>query len=108
MAGAYIRGVGLSCALGEDAESCVSAMQRMQVQPVRLRLDEFDEPLLMPYYRIPDRSELFDAGRFERLLPPVARAAVAQAGLTTAEIHRLPMFIGSSCFSIRSEERRVG
>lgn len=106
MAGAYIRGVGLSCALGEDAESCVSAMQRMQVQPVRLRLDEFDEPLLMPYYRIPDRSELFDAGRFERLLPPVARAAVAQAGLTTAEIHRLPMFIGSSCFSIGLSESR--
>jgi len=106
MAGAYIRGVGLSCALGEDSESCVSAMQRMQVQPVRLRLDEFDEPLLMPYYRIPDRSELFDAGRFERLLPPVARAAVAQAGLTTAEIRRLPMFIGSSCFSIGLSESR--
>ena len=45
MAGAYIRGVGLSCALGEDAESGVSAMQRRQVRPVVLRLDEFDEPL---------------------------------------------------------------
>ncbi len=106
MAGAYIRGVGLSCALGEDAESGVSAMQRRQVRPVVLRLDEFDEPLQMPYYRIPDRAELFDAGRLERLLPPVARAAVAQAGLTPEEIHRLPLFIGSSCFSIGLSESR--
>lgn len=96
----------MSCALGEDAESGVSAMQRRQVRPVALRLDEFDEPLPMPYYRIPDRAELFDAGRFERLLPPVARAAVVQAGLTPEEIHRLPLFIGSSCFSIGLSESR--
>ncbi|HVC38276.1 MAG TPA: hypothetical protein VNF46_07750, partial [Gammaproteobacteria bacterium] len=92
--------MGLSCALGEDPENCVSAMLRMQVRPIELQLDEFDEPLRMPYYRIPDPRELFDSARFECLLPPVVRMAVEQAGLTAAEIRRLPLFIGSSCFSI--------
>ncbi len=106
MAGAYIRGMGLSCALGKDAASSVSALQRRQVRPVALRLEEFTEPVQMPYYRIPDRAELFDAGRLARLLPPAARAAVTQAGLTPGEIRRLPLFIGSSCFSIGVSEAR--
>jgi len=106
MAGAYIRGMGLSCALGEDPENCVSAMLRMQVRPIELQLDEFDEPLRMPYYRIPDPRELFDSARFECLLPPVVRMAVEQAELTAAEIRRLPLFIGSSCFSIGLSETR--
>jgi 3-oxoacyl-[acyl-carrier-protein] synthase-1 len=104
MRGAYLRGLGLSCALGEDAESCVSALERRQAQPLRLQLDRFDEPLHMVYYRIPDGADLFDGGRIARLLPKVAQAAVAQARLTPQEIQRLPLFIGSSCFSIGQSE----
>ena len=100
MAGAYIRGVGLSCALGMDAEQCVSAMLAGQVAPVALELDGFAEPPTLHYYRIPDRAELFDARRFAQLLPPVAQAAVTQAGLSAAEIRALPVFVGSSCFSV--------
>jgi 3-oxoacyl-[acyl-carrier-protein] synthase I len=106
MTGVYIRGMGLSCALGQDPESCVSAMRSMRVRPIALQLDEFHAPLRMPYYRIPDPMELFDSGRFELLLPPVVRMAVAQAALTDAEIQRLPLFIGSSCFSIGWSEAR--
>jgi 3-oxoacyl-[acyl-carrier-protein] synthase I len=104
MAGAYIRGVGLNCALGEDPEHCVSAMQNLQVRPIDLQLDDFHESLRMPYYRMPDTAELFDSTRFERLLPPVVRRAVEQAGLSAEEIRRLPLFIGSSCFSIGLSE----
>ncbi|MGH8320416.1 MAG: beta-ketoacyl synthase N-terminal-like domain-containing protein [Gammaproteobacteria bacterium] len=104
MSGAYIRGAGLSCALGMDAQSCVSAMLRMQLPRVTIQLDEFAEPLQLPYYRIPDQAGLFDPGRFEQLLPSVVRAAVAQAGLTDAEVRQLPLFIGSSCFSIGLSE----
>ncbi len=106
MTGVYIRGMGLSCALGQNPENCLSAMQSIQVQPITLQLDDFDEPLRIPYYRIPDPMELFDSRRFEFLLPPVVRAAVEQAALTDAEIQRLPLFIGSSCFSIGWSETR--
>ncbi len=79
-------------------------MLRMQLPRVTIQLDEFAEPLQLPYYRIPDQAGLFDPGRFEQLLPSVVRAAVAQAGLTDAEVRQLPLFIGSSCFSIGLSE----
>ncbi len=94
----------MSCALGMDAQSCISAMLRMQLPQMMLRLDEFAEPLQLPYCRIPDQTGLFDPGRFEQLLPPVVQAAVTQAGLTNADIRKLPLFIGSSCFSIGQSE----
>jgi len=49
-----------------------------------------------------DGQELFDPGRFARLLPDVVQDAVA--GLSAAELERLPLFIGSSCFSIGQSE----
>ncbi|HEX5340764.1 MAG TPA: beta-ketoacyl synthase N-terminal-like domain-containing protein, partial [Gammaproteobacteria bacterium] len=104
MSGAYIRGMGLSCALGEDVAHCVSAMQAMRVGPTALQLDGFDEPIQLPYYRIPDSAELLDGERCTHLLPSVVRAAVQQAGLDAAEIRKLPLFIGSSCFSIGRSE----
>ncbi|MGB9429037.1 MAG: beta-ketoacyl synthase N-terminal-like domain-containing protein [Gammaproteobacteria bacterium] len=106
MTGACVRGVGLSCALGADAETCVAAMLHETVRPSELRLERLSESLRMPYYRMPDRGELFDSGRMQRLLPPVVHAAVAQAGLTAVEICKLPLFIGSSCFSIGESEAR--
>ncbi len=81
-------------------------MLRMQLPQMMLQLNEFAEPLQLPYCRIPDQAELFDPGRFEQLLPPVVQSAVAQAGLTDAEIRQLPLFIGSSCFSIGLSESR--
>ena len=82
----------------------MSAMQNMQIGPIDLQLDDFHEPLRLFYYRIPDDADLFEGGRFERILPPVARMAVERSSLSAAEIHRLPLFIGSSCFSIGRSE----
>jgi len=105
VAGAYLRGTGLACALGLEAESCVSALLQGRVKPSRVRLEKLSEPAELAYYRIPDGAELFDPQRFERLLPAVLRAAVDEAGLTEAERRVLPLFIGSSCFSIGFSER---
>src|SRR5579859_1035925 len=104
MGGATIRGVGLCCALGMDVETCVAAMLAGQVRPSAVPLEDLAEPLAPNYYRIPDAAALFDPGRFERLLPPVVRAAVAQAGLSAAELAVLPVFVGSSCFSVGQAE----
>ncbi len=104
MGGVYLRGVGLSCALGMDAESCVSVMLEGHAEPPSLLLDDLKEPLNLRYYRIQDGAGLFDTGRFEKLLPSVVRAAVAQAALSAADIRSLPIFVGSSCFSVGLSE----
>lgn len=104
MSDAYLRGVGLACALGVDAESCVDTLLRGQVRPERVKLDGLAEALEVAYYRIPDGAALFDPRRFERHLPAVVGAAVQQAGLTSAEVRALPLFLGSSCFSVGLSE----
>jgi 3-oxoacyl-[acyl-carrier-protein] synthase-1 len=58
----------------------------------------------MPYYRIPDQAGLFDPGRFDALLPAAAAEALASAGLSAAEIRSLPIFVGSSAFSVSKSE----
>lgn len=106
MAGVYIRGMGLSCALGEGVQNCMPALHRMQAPASRLKLDDFNEPIAMTYYRIPDGAALFGGDRLASLLSPVLSAAVLQAGLNAEEIHRLPLFVGSSCFAIDQLESR--
>lgn len=105
MSSTYLRGVGLACALGVDAESCVDAMMRGQVRPEQVKLDGLAEPLEVAYYRIRDGAALFDPRRFERHPSAVAGAAVRQAGLTAAEIRAMPLFLGSSCFSVGLSEQ---
>jgi 3-oxoacyl-[acyl-carrier-protein] synthase-1 len=104
MASVGIRGVGLQCALGHDAETCVSALLSGGKSPVQVTLDGLAESMTVAYHRIEDGAPLFDPGRFERLLPGVVQSAVRQAGLSQAELRVLPVFIGSSCFSIGQSE----
>lgn len=106
MAGVYIRGMGLNCALGKEIEGCVLSMERMQVNPQSVLLTELNEPLTVRYYLMGDQSDPFCANRFDYPLASVAKTAVAQAELTASEIRGLPLFIGSSCFTIDSAESR--
>lgn len=103
---ACLRGMALNCALGEDRDACVSALRAGRMNVGEVVLDAFDEPLKSRYYRIADGAELLDTERMKRLLPPVLEAALAQADLSMRQRHDLPVFIGSSCFSIAAEEHR--
>ena len=104
MAGAYITGMGLACALGNDVARSLSALRQQKIPARPLQLDELSEPLAVSFYRIEDGGELFDASRFERVLAPVVRQAVVETGLSAAEIRALPVFVGSSCFSVGLSE----
>lgn len=98
MTGAYIRGVGLASALGLDTATGVSALLARTARPSIARLDGLAEALTLSYHRIPDGTELFDPQRLEGLLPQVVRAATQS--LSEAERKVLPVFVGSSCFSV--------
>ncbi|MGH8279840.1 MAG: beta-ketoacyl synthase N-terminal-like domain-containing protein, partial [Gammaproteobacteria bacterium] len=104
MRGAYLRGMGLSCALGTSTETCISAIPYGPAQPGTVALDDLAEPLRLAFCRIPDGAELFHAARCSRLVTAAARAAVERSGLTAADIRRLPLFVGSSCFSVGQSE----
>jgi 3-oxoacyl-[acyl-carrier-protein] synthase-1 len=98
--------MGLSCALGEGTDACVARLSAGQVVLEILDLQGFEERIRMPFYAIPGARDPFDPTRAASLLPRVAHEAVTSAGLTQAEIERLPIFIGTSAFSIRRSEIR--
>jgi 3-oxoacyl-[acyl-carrier-protein] synthase-1 len=102
MAAVAIRGVGLSCALGGDVAGCAAALLAGAKPLAPVTLQGLAEPLQVAYYRMGDGAELFDPGRFARLLPGVVQDAAA--GLSACELRDLPLFIGSSCFSIGQSE----
>ncbi|HSN18261.1 MAG TPA: beta-ketoacyl synthase N-terminal-like domain-containing protein [Gammaproteobacteria bacterium] len=99
-----IRGVGLCCALGVDAPASVATLLAGGGAPHRVTLEGLADSVEAAYFRIADGAPLFDPGRFERLIPPVVQAAVAEAGLSAAERRALPVYLGSSCFSIGLSE----
>jgi 3-oxoacyl-[acyl-carrier-protein] synthase-1 len=88
--------------LGADVAACSAALLAGGKPPARTTLAGLAEASEVAYYRIDDGHELFDPGRFGRLLPGVVQDAVAS--LSAAERQRLPLFIGSSCFSIGQSE----
>lgn len=100
----HLRGMALSCALGADRGACVDAVRAGRLNRSRVILDALDEPVALNYYRIADGADLFDPERMQRLLPPVVEGALDEAGLSVRERRGLPIFVGSSCFSIAREE----
>lgn len=101
-----IRGVGLSCALGLDADTCVTRLLAAERLPDAIQLDGLAEPVDLKYFRIPDGEPLFDPSRFEALIPHVVEAALTGSGLSPAERRKMPVFLGSSCFTIGYAESR--
>lgn len=104
MGGVAIRGTALCCALGADAESCATRLLQGGVAPAKVSIPGLAEPVELSYFRIADAAGLFDPARFESLLPAVVSAALDQAALTAQERRRLPIYIGSSCYSIGLSE----
>lgn len=102
----HIRGMGLSCALGLDLASCAAGLQAGVVPTGTVSLDGFGEPVSMPYCRIPDGAALLDPSRFRDLIAAPVHAALSQARLSREEIAALPLFVGSSSFSISQAESR--
>lgn len=100
----HIRGMGLSCALGQDVGACAAALEAGAVTTTALTLDGLNEPVSMRYYRIPDAGPLFNPGRFDALFLKSTREALDSAELSREEIERLPLFLGSSCYSIEKSE----
>lgn len=96
--GVHIRGAGIACALGRTVADSLSRLRDAVPAPTCVSIDNVTEP--HPYYRIDDAAVLLDGERLRHLLPNVINAAVTDAGLPSTALHDLPIFIGSSCFSI--------
>jgi 3-oxoacyl-[acyl-carrier-protein] synthase-1 len=99
----FVRGKAIACALGEDPTVVVAAMRANAIKttPIAFELTEPDRT--RPYYILPgkdaicagDPAEWF----YEVLISTVARA-IADAGLSPAQVEAMGIFLGSTSMDI--------
>lgn len=95
-----IRGTGLSCALGTQTDVCLARLHSAKVEPATWTISDLEAPLTVPVHRIPGSEALLDASRARVIIESVVMEAVEAAGLTRHECEMLPVFVGTSAFSL--------
>lgn len=106
-AGVVVSGMGLSSALGIGVGACTAQLARGPVAPKTWTISNLGEAFTAPVYAIPDDQSLDDPLRAVGLIERVVREAVDRAGLTAAELRSLPIFIGSSAYSLDRDAIRA-
>jgi len=106
-ASVVVSGMGLSSALGIGVEACTTQLLRGPVAPKAWTIASLGETFTAPVYAIPDDQSLDDPLRAVGLIERVVMEAVTAAGLTADELRTLPIFIGSSAYSLDRDAIRV-
>ena len=102
-----VSGMGLSSALGIGVDQCVAQLLRGPVSPKPWTISNLGDEFTAPVYAIPDDQSLDDPLRAVGLIEAVVKEAVAAATLTDAELRSLPLFIGSSAYSLDRDAIRA-
>lgn len=102
-----IRGMGLSCALGVGVNESWARLQQGDVRATPWVISNLGDPFTAPLYAIPGTAPIDSPGRAVELIENTVMEAVRAAGLTQAEIAALPLFIGSSAFSLDRDATHV-
>ena len=105
--GVVVSGMGLSCALGVGVADCLAQLQQGPVAPTPWRITNLGDDFTAPVYAIPESGSMDDPVRAVVLLEQVVREAVQSAGLDISEIRALPLFIGTSAFSLDRDAIRA-
>lgn len=102
-----VRGMGLACSLGIGVDTCLSQLQRGPVTPTPWAITNLGDDFTAPVFAIPDGQSMDDPVRAVTLIEQVVREAVRSAGLGIREIRDLPIFIGTSAYSLDRDAIRV-
>ncbi|HTB33286.1 MAG TPA: beta-ketoacyl synthase N-terminal-like domain-containing protein, partial [bacterium] len=92
-------------ALGRGLDACLGGLRQGLRSTVPMELSGYSEAVRMPYYALAgEGGDLFDPGRFLRLIPEAAAEALGQAGLSAAEQGRMIVCVGSTAFGVSRAE----
>ena len=101
--------------------ACLQGLRQGLRNTVPVELPGYSEAVRMPYYALApstgsgqapstgpgqasEAGDLFDTGRFLRLIPEAAAEALGQAGLTAAERRGMAVCVGSTAFGVSRAE----
>lgn len=102
-----VSGMGISSALGIGVSACAEQLVRGPVPPKAWTITSLGEAFTAPVYAIPDDQSLDNPLRAVGLIERVVLEAVQSAGLSEDDLRLLPIFIGSSAYSLDRDAIRV-
>ena len=100
----FVTGKALTCSLGDSLEGIVEAVRDQRLKVEQLPFTLAGLPYTRPYYLIgrndEDRLENRSEAYFYEVLFSTASRALADAGLSGAEIREMPLFFGSTSMDV--------
>ena len=99
----YVRGKALACALGGRIEDIVAEVEANVVKTCPLPFTLTEPDVSRPYYLMPGTDVDAKDDPYERFYVPLYESvgqAIADAGLTTADLARTGIFLGSTSMDI--------
>jgi 3-oxoacyl-[acyl-carrier-protein] synthase-1 len=103
----YFNGAGLVTALGDSVEQALSVIESGGVKPGHVVIKQSSKNWQIPYF-IAQKPKL-DVGdaRIEQMIDRAINEAVAEAGLSEAELQQAGLFVGSTSFDVFKTENAV-
>lgn len=105
--GVVVSGMGLSSALGIGVDACVAQLHRGPVSPRPWTISNLGDAFTAPVYAIPDDQSLDDPLRAVGLIERAVQEAIETAQLSSDDLRSLPLFIGSSAYSLDRDAIRA-
>lgn len=102
-----VRGMGLSCALGVGVDACFAQLLEGPVAPTPWTITNLGDDFTAPVYAIPGTGSMDDPIRAVALIEGVVMEAVQSARIADDDIRALPIFIGTSAFSLDRDAIRA-
>jgi 3-oxoacyl-(acyl-carrier-protein) synthase len=100
----FVTGKALTCSLGDSLEGIVEAVRGQRLRVEQLPFTLAGLPYTRPYYLIcrdeKDRLENRSEAYFYEVLFSTVSRALADAGVTDAEIREMPLFFGSTSMDV--------
>lgn len=99
--------MGLSCALGVGVDACFEQLKKGAATPFAWSISNLGDSFTAPVYTIPGTPPLDTHARAISLIAKPVLEAVQSSGLSQSEIAELPLFIGTSAFSLDRDTTQV-
>lgn len=99
-------GAGLHSALGSNVDSALQVLRSVPPNPTRLAYDLDGKAIQLPYFVLSDIDPNLRRERQYEVLYSVIQDAIAEAGLSAAQVQNMGLCLGTSSFEIALDEQR--
>jgi 3-oxoacyl-[acyl-carrier-protein] synthase-1 len=103
----FINGCGISTALGQGVEQNLLNLPQASKFLTSLDVGLSDDTLRVPYYMVAEPGRDAGPDRLRTIIDSVVSDAISEAGLSSEQVVRLGVFVGSTSFDVFGSEEFI-